>query len=34
MLDQTVLVVDDEPDIGELLRDFLEAASQGARGWA
>ncbi|MEZ4562198.1 MAG: response regulator transcription factor [Thermomicrobiales bacterium] len=31
MLDQTVLVVDDEPDIGELLRDFLEAAGYGVR---
>lgn len=31
MPDQTILVVDDEPDIGELLRDFLEAQGYGVR---
>lgn len=29
--EQTILVVDDEPEIGELLRDFLEAAGFGVR---
>ncbi|MFT4037350.1 MAG: response regulator transcription factor [Thermomicrobiales bacterium] len=31
MSEQTILVVDDEPEIGELLRDFLEAAGFGVR---
>ena len=31
MPEQTILVVDDEPDIGELLRDFLEAQGYAVR---